>query len=285
MHIPGLHYPIPDYNILLPVGISFYTFQALSYTIDIYRDKLQPTRHLGRYMLFISFFPQLVAGPIERASNLLPQFKKKQVFDYVRVGHGCMMILWGLFKKVAIADNLGKYVDLVYKNPTDFSWLASIVASYGFAVQVYCDFSGYSDIAIGSAQILGINLMANFKRPFYARNFQELVRRWHVSLSLWLKDYVFISLGGSRKGIFRTNLNLMITMLVSGIWHGANWTFLLWGFFMGVFLILSRAMKPFRDRIMAVIDMPALPRRILQSFTTTSLFVFAIVFFRADRLC
>ena len=216
-------------KLLLPVGISFYTFQTLSYVIDVYRGDVPAERHFGYYAAFISFFPQLVAGPIERTSNLLPQIKAKHQFDYDQATYGLKLIAWGFFKKIVLADTLSKYVSTVYDTPQNFSGFALVLATLFFTLQIYCDFSGYSDIAIGTAKLLGINLMINFKSPYFSQSIKEFWSRWHISLSTWFRDYIYIPLGGSRVGKVKCIANLMITFLVSGLWHGANWTFVVWG--------------------------------------------------------
>jgi D-alanyl-lipoteichoic acid acyltransferase DltB (MBOAT superfamily) len=230
---------VPAYSFLLPVGISFYTFQTLSYTIDIYRRKQMPEYHFGRFALFVSFFPQLVAGPIERSVNLIPQFRQDFKFEYERVRDGILLMVWGFFKKVVIADRLAEYVNLVYNNPTEFEGLQNVVATFFFSFQIYCDFSGYSDIAIGAALILGYRLMTNFLRPYFALNIREFWQRWHISLSTWFRDYVYISLGGNRVVKWRWYYNLFITFLVSGLWHGAEWSFVIWGALHGFYLIFA----------------------------------------------
>lgn len=214
---------------MLPVGISFYTFQTLSYVIDVYRGELEAEPHFGKYATFITFFPQLVAGPIERAKNLLPQICGEHKFDYVQATYGLKLMAWGFFKKLVIADNLAVSVDLIYNDIYAYSGFALIVATVFFAFQIYCDFSGYSDIAIGVAKLFGINLMSNFQSPYFSSTIKEFWSRWHISLSTWFRDYVYIPLGGNRKGRCRKYINLIITFMVSGIWHGANWTFVLWG--------------------------------------------------------
>ena len=230
-------------SIILPVGISFYTFQTLSYSIDIYKRKLEPVSNIISFFTFVAFFPQLVAGPIERAVNLLPQIQKRQQFDINLFSSGLRIILWGLFKKVVIADRLSFIVDRIFELPSEVSGLYLLIVAILFGIQIYCDFSGYSDIAIGSSRLLGIHLMDNFKQPYFSLSFKEFWQRWHISLSTWFRDYVYIPLGGSRKGKIRTNLNLMVTFVVSGLWHGANYTFLLWGFFHGFFLIIEKKFK------------------------------------------
>ncbi len=235
----GLKMHTETLGIILPVGISFYTFQTLSYTIDIFRGRLRPTRNLVDYLAFVSFFPQLVAGPIERASRLLPQFKMARVFNWDAIGCGTRQILWGFFKKVVVADTLADLVTKTYDQvsstsgpPTSGPHLA--VATVLFAFQIYCDFSGYSDIAIGTARLFGIRLMRNFAYPYFSQNVREFWQRWHISLSTWFRDYVYIPLGGNRAGPLRHNLNLLVTFLVSGLWHGAAWRFVAWGLLHGV---------------------------------------------------
>ena len=216
-------------NLLLPVGISFYTFQTLSYVIDVYKGDVKVEHHFGYYATFISFFPQLVAGPIERTNNLLPQIKTEHKFNYDQATYGLKLMVWGYFKKIVIADTLSQFVSKVYDAPQGFSGFALILATVFFTLQIYCDFSGYSDIAIGTAKLLGINLMTNFKSPYFSQSIKEFWSRWHISLSTWFRDYVYIPLGGSRVGKIRHAVNLLITFLISGLWHGANWTFVIWG--------------------------------------------------------
>ena len=233
----GLTLSTTTLRIILPVGISFYTFQTMSYTIDIYRRRFAPIRDVSAYMAFVSFFPQLVAGPIERASHLLPQFTQCRVFDARRGTQGLRLILWGLFKKMVIADNLGSLVDAVYTTPGAWSGPALALATAAFAGQIYADFSAYSDIAAGTARLFGIELMRNFAYPGFSRSPGEFWRRWHISLSTWFRDYVFIPLGGSRCGPVRRRVNLLVTFLVSGLWHGAAWNFVIWGGLNGLALI------------------------------------------------
>ncbi len=235
----GFAYGIPALDVLLPVGISFYTFQTLSYSIDVYNGKTEPEAHLGRFALYVAFWPQLVAGPIERPGHLLPQFRQHFNFDYARVRAGLVRMAWGFFKKVAIADRLAAYVDDVYGAPGEFSGAGVLLATYFFAFQIYCDFSGYSDIAIGAARVMGFDLMENFRRPYTSRSIAEFWRRWHISLSTWFRDYVYIPLGGNRVVRWRWYYNLMITFVVSGLWHGAAWTFAIWGALHGGLLILG----------------------------------------------
>ncbi|MFA6605193.1 MAG: MBOAT family O-acyltransferase [Patescibacteria group bacterium] len=282
----SIQFSPPVLKILLPVGISFYTFQTLGYTIDVYRNKIKPEKHLGIFSLYVSFFPQLVAGPIERAQNLLPQFLKKHYFDYARVTDGLKLMLWGFFKKIVIADNLAIYVDLVYNNPEMYTGLSLIIATIFFAFQIYCDFSGYSDIAIGASQVMGFKLMDNFKRPYYSKSISEFWKRWHISLSSWFKDYLYISLGGNRVSISRLHFNLFITFLISGLWHGANWTFVVWGALHAFYMIFSLLSKNIREKIVLFIKLKHFPRlnKYLQILTTFSLVTFAWIFFRAKNI-
>lgn len=227
----------PTLNILLPVGISFYTLQAISYSLDVYKGKVQPTRNIVAFFVYIAFFPQLVAGPIERAKNLLPQFLKKKSFDYYNAVIGMRQILWGLVKKLVIADNLAGYVDNLLYHPSVMSSGSIVMAAIIFAFQIYTDFSGYSDIAIGSARLFNIRLIANFNYPFFSRNMKELWQRWHISLMTWLREYVYFPLGGSKRGRWRTCINIMIVFAISGLWHGADWTFVIWGTVNGLMLL------------------------------------------------
>ncbi|MDX2283442.1 MAG: MBOAT family O-acyltransferase [Bacteroidia bacterium] len=239
------------HELILPMGISFYTFQAMSYAIDVYRGELKAERHAGMYFLFITFFPQLVAGPIERAGNLLGQLRKHVQFDYARFTSGIRQAAWGMFKKVVIADRLAPMVNEVYNAPEEYTGVSLALATFLFAYQIYCDFSGYSDIALGTARMLGIDLMDNFNRPYYAKSITEFWRRWHISLSTWFRDYVYIPLGGNRVVKWRWYYNLFITFLVSGIWHGANWTFVIWGALHGLYIVAEQAVRlpAFRGRL------------------------------------
>lgn len=231
-------------NIVLPVGISFYTFQSMSYTIDVYRRDLPACRNLIHFLAYVAFFPQLVAGPIERATHLLPQFARTLVITGTMVREGIWLAIWGMFKKVVIADRMAPLVEMVYSQP-DAGGPAVMLATVAFAVQIYCDFSGYSDIARGTAKMLGFELMVNFNLPYLAANIREFWQRWHISLSTWLRDYLYIPLGGNRRGASRTAVNLLLTMLLGGLWHGANWTFVLWGLWHGLGLIMQR-LSPIR---------------------------------------
>jgi alginate O-acetyltransferase complex protein AlgI len=238
----GLGVSLRTLHLVLPVGISFYTFQSMSYTIDVYRGQLPPTRKIVDFLAFVSFFPQLVAGPIERASHLLPQFQQTRVITRAMLEEGVWLILWGLFKKVVIADNCAPLVEMVYGSTT-CTGPAVALGTLAFALQIYCDFSGYSDIARGTARVLGFDIMWNFHIPYAATSPREFWRRWHISLSTWLRDYLYISLGGNRRGSGRTYFNLVVTMLLGGLWHGAAWNFVLWGLWHGAGLVAQRAFR------------------------------------------
>jgi alginate O-acetyltransferase complex protein AlgI len=240
--VTGGAFSLPELDVLLPLGISFYTFQTLSYSIDVYRGDRPAERHLGRFALYVSFFPQLVAGPIERSTRLLPQFRATHRFNRADVTAGLRLMLWGFFKKLVIADRLGMVVDMVYAQPDAHSPWAAVLVMYCFTFQIYADFSGYSDIAIGAARVMGFDLMENFRRPFYASSVSEHWRRWHISLSTWFRDYVFVPLGGSRVNSGRVLFNLMVVFLVSGLWHGAAWTFVIWGGLHGIAVCLERVL-------------------------------------------
>lgn len=234
----GMTIDAPTLHVILPVGISFYTFQALSYTIDVYRRQLPATRDVVAFFAFISFFPQLVAGPIERAANLLPQFQNHRSFNYAKAVDGLRQMLWGFFKKLVVADNCAVAVNSIWESYTDQSGLALWIAAFLFTFQIYCDFSGYSDIAIGCSKLFGITLRRNFDVPYFSRNIQEFWHRWHISLMTWFRDYVYFPLGGSRCGKWMTVRNILIVFFLSGLWHGANWTFVLWGLYHGMLLSL-----------------------------------------------
>ncbi len=231
-------------KLLLPVGISFYTFQTLSYVIDVYRGDIKAEKHFGYYATFIAFFPQLVAGPIERTSNLLPQIKAKHEFDYNKATYGLKLMAWGFFKKMVIADGLSTYVSAIYDALFKFKGFSLLLATLFFAIQIYCDFSGYSDIAIGSAKLLGIDLMTNFKSPYFSQSIKEFWSRWHISLSTWFKDYIYIPLGGNRVSKLRCSFNLIVTFLASGLWHGANWTYVIWGGIHGLGQAIENLLLP-----------------------------------------
>lgn len=243
MHGLGLNFNMTTLRVLLPVGISFYTFQTLSYVVDVYRGDVEPERNFGIYATFVAFFPQLVAGPIERASNLLPQIAAPHTFSYSDAAYGLKLMAWGFFKKIIVADTLAHCVDTVYSGLYSHSGFTLVLASIFFSIQIYGDFSGYSDIAVGVAKLFGINLMDNFRSPYFATSVKSFWGKWHISLSGWFKDYLYIPLGGNRCGRFRRKLNLFITFLVSGIWHGANWTFVIWGGIHGVARVIEDDVK------------------------------------------
>lgn len=235
----GLKWYVPNLDILLPVGISFYTFQAIGYLIDVSRGTIQAEKNFITYALFVSFFPQLVAGPIERAKSLLPQFHKNHSFNADDVSEGSKQMLWGFFMKLCVADVLSSYVDAIYNNVANHNGISLLLATFFFAFQIYCDFSGYSNIAIGTARIMGFHLMDNFRQPYFSTSIKDFWRRWHISLSSWFADYIYIPLGGNRVSFIRHLLNLMITFLISGLWHGANWTFAIWGIVHGFYMIVD----------------------------------------------
>jgi len=273
-------------GIILPVGISFYTFQTLSYTIDVYNGKLKTTRDFIAFAAFISFFPQLVAGPIERATNLLPQFCSERKFDYSKAIDGLRQILWGLFKKVVIADNCAEYANLIFNNSSNYSGSTLLLGAVLFTFQIYGDFSGYSDIAIGTSRLFGFSLMKNFAFPYFSRDIAEFWRRWHISLSTWFRDYLYIPLGGSRGGEWMKLKNTLIIFLVSGFWHGANWTFIVWGGLNAIyFFISSKIIKNSRNSdIVAKGRLLPSTREFMQILFTFSLTVFAWIFFRSDNM-
>ncbi|MFT4739239.1 MAG: alginate O-acetyltransferase complex protein AlgI [Sediminicola sp.] len=273
-------------NIILPVGISFYTFQTLSYTIDVYRGKLKATNDFVAFASFVSFFPQLVAGPIERASHLLPQFYRKRKFEYKLAVNGMRQIIWGLFKKVVIADNCAEFANLIFNNSADYSGGTLVLGALFFTFQIYGDFSGYSDIAIGSARLLGFDLMQNFAFPYFSRDIAEFWRRWHISLSTWFRDYVYIPLGGSKGGKLMKIRNTFVIFVVSGFWHGANWTFIFWGFLNALYFIPVMLAGNNRNNIEVVSYDRFFPffRDLVKIGLTFSLTIFAWIFFRADSL-
>lgn len=282
----NIFYNVPAFNVFLPVGISFYTFQTLSYSIDVYRGERKPEKHFGIFALYVAFFPQLVAGPIERSTRLLPQFFEKHDFDPQRVANGLKLMLWGFFKKIIIADRLAVFVDQVYNNPADYQGWPVILATYFFAFQIYCDFSGYSDIAIGAAQIMGFRLMNNFNRPYFATSVSEFWKRWHISLSTWFRDYLYISLGGNRVVKWRWYYNLFVVFLISGLWHGANWTFLVWGAIHGFFLVFSIWTHDIRQKIAHFSQLEKFPhvQKAFKVFMTFHLVLFSWIFFRANSI-
>lgn len=277
---------LPEARWVLPVGISFYTFQTLSYTLEVYWRRQAPERHLGRFALYVAFFPQLVAGPIERAQRLLPQLAARHDFDYGRVTDGLKLMVWGLFQKVVIADRLAPMVNQVYGAPEQYNGPVLTFATVLFAYQIYCDFAGYTNIALGTAQVFGMRLMENFRRPYFAVSTADFWRRWHISLSTWFRDYLYIPLGGNQVAWRRWTVNILVVFLLSGLWHGAAWTFVLWGMLHGIYLIAGRTLAPIRGR---VAEAAGLLRhrallRVLQTSTTFVLVCFAWIFFRAASI-
>jgi D-alanyl-lipoteichoic acid acyltransferase DltB (MBOAT superfamily) len=282
----GKHPDITSINIILPVGISFYTFQTLSYSIDVYRGKFKPTKDIIAFFAFVAFFPQLVAGPIERATNLLPQFYKKRYFEYDKAVDGMRQILWGLFKKIVIADNCARYVNVIFSNYSDYSGSTLVIGLLLFTFQIYGDFSGYSDIAIGTARLFGINLMRNFAFPYFSRDIAEYWRRWHISLSSWFRDYVYIPLGGSRGSTWMKIRNIFIIFLVTGFWHGANWTFIAWGFINACYFLPLMLTKQNRKYLDVVAEGKILPsiKEFFQMGATFFITCMARVFFRSESI-
>lgn len=275
-----IKWSVPNMDILLPVGISFYTFQAVGYSIDVYRGTIKAEKNLFTYALFVSFFPQLVAGPIERAKNLLPQFHINHDLKFENVIEGVKLMIWGFFMKLCVADVLSEYVNATYNNVPNHNGSSLLLATFFFTFQIYCDFAGYSYIALGSAKVMGFNLMENFKRPYFSMSVKEFWRRWHISLSSWFMDYLYIPLGGSRVKFSRHMLNLFITFLVSGIWHGANWTFVLWGALHGTYLVLGIIFRKFIYEPKGT----TILFRILSTTFCFTLVAFAWVFFRANNV-
>lgn len=274
----------PTFDVLLPVGISFYTFQALSYTMDVYRNEISAEKNFARYALFVSFFPQLVAGPIERSKNLLKQLKKPAPITLYAFNKGILLMLWGYFLKLVLADRIAIFVDTVYGDYDVYSGWYLIVATLLFAVQIYCDFAGYSVIAMGAAKILGIELMENFDAPYLSKSVTEFWRRWHISLSSWLKDYLYIPLGGNRKGKIRKQINLLIVFLLSGFWHGAQWNYLIWGALNGAYQIIGNMLLPIRRKTVSVfaVNCDSFIYKSIQVLITFFMIDFTWIFFRAD---
>lgn len=277
------HNPIPYLTILLPIGLSFHTFQAMSYTIEVYRGNHKAEKHFGIYSLYVMFYPQLVAGPIERPQNILYQMHTKYPFNYNLMVSGLRMMLWGFFKKLVIADRLSIFVNSVYNNPDLHNGTTIVIASLFFAVQIYCDFSGYTDIAIGCARTMGFELMKNFNRPYFATNIQDFWRRWHISLSTWFRDYLYIPLGGSKVSTSRRYLNLFIIFLVSGIWHGANYTYIIWGALHGFYSVVYVIIKPYLRKVPEN-EFAATLMRMGNIAITITFVTFAWIFFRANSV-
>ena len=277
---------ISPFDIVLPVGVSFFTFQSMSYMLDIYHGKRGPEGHFGMFALYVSFFPQLVAGPVERSTSLLPQFFRKHDFDMDRLADGLKLILWGFFKKLVIADRLALFVNEVYGTSGDIASTPLILATYFFAFQIYCDFSAYSDIAIGSARIMGYELMDNFNRPYFAKSVPDFWRRWHISLTSWFREYLYLPLGGNRVSRWIWGRNVGIVFFLSGLWHGAAWHFVVWGLLHGAYIVVSIQTEGVRERVVEVTGLARFPkvRRMLQAVITFHLVTFAWIFFRAESL-
>ena len=283
----GFHVSPYILDIALPVGISFYTFHGMSYVFDVYRERIKPISNFQEYAVFVSFFPLLVAGPIERATHLLPQVQKRRTFDYSQAVQGIRLMLWGFFKKIVIADTLAITVDRVFSNYSDYSGSTLLLISIYFAIQIYCDFSGYTDIALGTAKLFGFELLSNFKFPYFSRNIAEFWRRWHVSLSSWFRDYLYIPLGGSKNGKLKAVRNTFIIFLVSGFWHGANWTFILWGGVHAILfipLLLKNQNRKFTSDVVAADKLVPSRVELMQMLTTFAMVTFAWIFFRSPNV-
>lgn len=277
------------FDIILPVGISFYTFQALSYTVDVYRKDIEPEKNPLRYALFVSFFPQLVAGPIERSKNLLNQLKnieKIKVWNYDRVANGVIQMVWGLFQKMVIADRISIFVDSVYDNLHAVGTFETVFAAVAFSIQIYCDFAAYSTIAIGAAKVMGFELMENFDTPYFATSIKEFWRRWHISLSSWFRDYLYIPMGGNRKGKIRKYFNLMVTFFVSGLWHGASWNYVIWGCLHGIYQVVGEILEPVRQKCNQIfkVNQKVFSYKFGKILVTFSLTTLTWVFFRAETI-
>lgn len=279
----GIDAVTPAFDVMLPVGISFYILQALSYTVDVYRGDTRAEKNVLKYALYVSFFPQLVAGPIERSTNLLHQIGEVHRFDYERVKNGLLVMLWGYFQKLVIADRIALYVDKVYSDYHTYGGVYLVLAAVLFSFQIYCDFSGYSTIAIGAARVMGFRLMENFHCPFLYQNTSALWKKWHISLTSWFRDYLYIPLGGNRKGKARSYLNIMIVFLTSGLWHGASWNFIIWGGLNGLFQVIGDITRSLREQIVRLLHLKpdSLGHKLLRVTITFSLFTFAMIFFRA----
>jgi D-alanyl-lipoteichoic acid acyltransferase DltB (MBOAT superfamily) len=281
--LTGRTYPLLD--LVLPIGISFHVFQSLAYTIDVYRGRQEPERHFGLFALFVMFFPQLVAGPIERPQNLLHQFRERKRFTYENFSIGARLALWGLIKKVCIADLLSAPVNRIYANPATFSGPLLLVGTFFFGIQIYCDFSGYTDIARGVAKIMGYDLMLNFRQPYFARSIKEFWQRWHISLSTWFRDYLYYPLGGSRTQFWKVLRNLLIVFVVSGLWHGAAWTFVIWGALHGFYMVAGEVTRNGRARLVSALRLEnSRVFQLIQIFITLNLVMLGWVFFRAKSL-
>lgn len=286
LHLGQINNPL---SLVLPVGISFYTFQALSYTVDVYRGEIEPEKNFINYALFVSFFPQLVAGPIERSGNLLTQIQsvsKKKLFDYDKFVKGFSIMCWGMFVKMVIADRVAIFVDSVFNSIYSIGSIEAIFGALGFTLQIYCDFSGYSLIAIGAANVMGFDLMENFNTPYFAESIQDFWRRWHISLSTWFKDYLYIPLGGNRVSRIRKYFNIMVTFLVSGLWHGAAWTFVIWGGLHGLYQVVGDILKPVKKKVNEALNVntEAFSFKFGRIITTFALTAFAWIFFKAGSI-
>lgn len=277
---------LPLLNIILPIGLSFHTFQAMSYTIEVYRGNQKAERHFGIYALYVMFYPQLVAGPIERPQNVLHQFHEEKFFNYDNVVSGLRLMLLGLFKKIVIADRLATYTDPVFNNSSSYAPVALLIAVFFFTFQIFCDFSGYSDIALGSARVMGFKLMRNFDKPYHSKSLSEFWRRWHISLSTWFRDYLYISLGGNRVSVPRWYFNLFFVFLISGFWHGANWTFIIWGALHGFYLIVEALTGKYRSSFLNATGISKIPwlSTSIQVIITFSLIMVSWTFFRANTV-
>ncbi len=285
-YVLQLAFSAPTVDIILPVGISFYTFQAIGYVIDVYRGDVKAERNVLKYGLFISFFPQLVAGPIERSKNLLKQINEENDFDYQNARNGLLLMMWGFFEKIAVADKAAVIVDSIYSNYMDYSGSVIMLATVLFAFQIYCDFGGYSHIAIGAAKVLGIHLSDNFRQPYYAVSIKDFWKRWHISLSNWLRDYLYIPLGGNRGGKLLKNRNLLITFMISGLWHGAGWNYIVWGGLHGFYSVMSGMTQAIRKKCVQIlrINTKCFSWRLFQRSITFALVTFAWMFFRASGM-
>ena len=282
----GLHYPKGIIDIILPIGLSFHTFQSLSYVIEVYRGEQKPETHFGIYSLYVMFYPQLVAGPIERPQNLLHQFRENYSFSYERTKSGVSRMLWGLFKKVVIADRLSIVVSYIYADPSLHNGVAHSIATIFFAFQIYCDFSGYSDVALGASEVMGFKLMENFRSPYFSKSISDFWSRWHISLSTWFKDYLYIPLGGNRKSFFRWQSNLLVTFIASGFWHGANWTYVAWGAINGFYLVSSNVTVEARRKFFVSLNLNRFPVLVstFQLMLTFTLICISWIFFRSETI-
>lgn len=284
LSIVHINLAIPSFSFVIPVGISFYLFQSLGYVIDVYKGKIKAEKNFVLYAAYISFFPQLVAGPIERADKLLPQFYEEHRFDYERVKNNLLLMLYGFFMKIVVADRIAIFVDTVYDNYSTYDGWLLIMATVLFAFQIYCDFAGYSTIAKGAAGVMGFELMDNFNAPYCAMSVKEFWGRWHISLTSWFRDYVYIPLGGNRKGAFRKGLNTLIVFFLSGLWHGPSWSYILWGLLNGFYIVIEGFIKSFLAKVRLIVKLPAAVKRIFGTLITFILVDFSWIFFRAPGL-